>query len=239
MDHLLEGIGIGAVFVDLELRIMRFSTSISKILNLIPTDVGRPVYEIVPNLMGNHDLEGRVRTVLETLTDQVHEVRTRDGRSFLMRVQPYRTQSNQVEGAVISFTDISNLVSVRNSLEKTNNRGRMAVVIQDSNDAIIMQSLEGRILAWNPGASRIFGWSEEDALLMNTTAMIPADLHASELETARKLGRAEIQPPYQTQRITKDGRIIPVSMISTPLVNEAGKVYAIATTERIMNRGES
>ena len=62
--------------------------------------------------------------------------------------------------------------------------------------------------------------------------MIPEDRKTEELPIVKKLSRAEILEPYRTQRITKDGRTVNVWLTATSLVNEAGEVYAIATTER-------
>ena len=92
--------------------------------------------------------------------------------------------------------------------------------------------MSGRILAWNPAAVRMYGWSEAEALKMNVSDRIPDELREKDLSRVHQLSQAEIIEPYCTQRIAKDGTVIAVSIISTALVNEAGKVYAIATTER-------
>jgi two-component system CheB/CheR fusion protein len=78
----------------------------------------------------------------------------------------------------------------------------------------------------------MYGWSEVEALGMNVRDRIPEELREEALAKAHQLSLAEILEPYHTQRITKDGTIVEVSMVSTALVNEAGQIYAIATTER-------
>ena len=78
----------------------------------------------------------------------------------------------------------------------------------------------------------MYGWSEAEALLMNVRDRIPQGLREQELSTIQHLSRAEILQPYRTQRITKEGAVVEISMVSTALVNEAGQMYAIATTER-------
>ena len=83
----------------------------------------------------------------------------------------------------------------------------------------------------------MYGWSEAEALGMNIRDLIPAGLRANALAVVLQLGRAEVLEPYRTRRIAKDGRIVEVSLTATALVNEAGEVYAIATTERA-GRGE-
>jgi two-component system, chemotaxis family, CheB/CheR fusion protein len=106
------------------------------------------------------------------------------------------------------------------------------VVVRDAYDAITVQDLDGRIIAWNPGAVRIYGWSEAEAPAMNVRDRIPEGLREEALARVHQLSRAEILEPYRTQRITKEGAVVEVSMVSTALVNEVGRMYAIATTER-------
>ena len=109
---------------------------------------------------------------------------------------------------------------------------RLAVVVRDAFDAITVQDLDGRILAWNPGAIRMYGWSEAEALGMNVRDRIPKELREKELVKVHQLSEEEVLEPYRTRRIAKDGAVIEVSMTSTALVNETGQMYAIATTER-------
>ena len=75
--------------------------------------------------------------------------------------------------------------------------------------------------------------SEDKALQMNVHDRIPPELREGALDTLRHLARAEVLAPYRTQRLTKEGKSVAVSIISTALVNEAGRMYAIATTERL------
>ncbi|MEI6155125.1 MAG: PAS domain S-box protein, partial [Deltaproteobacteria bacterium] len=133
---------------------------------------------------------------------------------------------------VITFIDISEMKKTREALQKANDLLRLAVVVRDAHDAITVQDLEGRIIAWNPGAVRVYGWSEAEALSMNIRDRTPKGLREEELAMVLKLSRAEILEPYRTQRIAKDGRIVKVWLTATALVNEAGQMYAIATTER-------
>ncbi len=232
MNNLLAGTGIGTVFVDHQLRIMRFTPAASSIINLILSDVGRPVAHIVSNLAGYTNLVHDVKRVLDTLVAQETEVQTIDGKNYTMRIQPYRTKENVIEGAVISFVDITDIVKTRNALLKANDLLRLAVVVRDAQDAITVQDLEGEIIAWNPGAVRLYGWSEAEALEMNVRSRIPESLHETELAMIVKLSRAELMDSYTAKRLTKSGQCLEVSVTSTALMNESGKVYAIATTER-------
>ena len=232
MNNLLAGTGIGTIFVDHQLRILRFTPPASAIINLIQSDLGRPVSHIVSNMIGYDSLVADVQEVLNSLAPKAVDVQTTNGKWHTMRILPYRTLDNVIEGAVISFVDITETVQTREALRKANELLRLAVVVRDAHDAITVQDLRGRILAWNPGAVRMYGWSEAEALLMNVRERIPEASREKALNTLRQLSQAEVLEPYRTQRISKQGVVMAVSIISTALLNESGEMYAIATTER-------
>ena len=232
INNLLAGTGIGTVFVNHQLRILRFTPAASAITNLIQSDVGRPVGHIVSNLVGYDRLVPDAQEVLDTLRSKEVDVQTTSGRWFTLRMQPYRTVDNVIEGVVMSFTDITETVRVRESLRKVNEVLRLAVVVRDAHDAITVQDLEGRTLAWNPGASRLYGWSEPEALLLNVRDRIPLEEQAKERERLERLRRGELIEPYRSRRINKAGLAVEVAVVSTALINEVGATYAIATTER-------
>lgn len=101
-----------------------------------------------------------------------------------------------------------------------------------------MQDMNGRILAWNPTAEIIYGWSEAEALEMKISDLSPESRKEEDLAVVKKLSQDEIQKPYHTQRLPKKGQTLEVCLTATALVNEAGEVYAIATTEREIKSGD-
>ncbi|MEO8409059.1 MAG: chemotaxis protein CheB [Propionivibrio sp.] len=238
MNNLLAGTGIGTVFVDRQLRILRFTPAASALINLILSDVGRPVGHIVSNLVGYDSLVADVEAVLDSLLPKECKVQTVAGRWYTMRIQPYRTLDNVIEGVVISFVDITEIVLTRMALDKANEEMRLAVVVRDASDAITVQDLDGRIMAWNPGAERLYGWSEREALGMSVRQRIPPARHEEALAKAQQLSAAELTAPYRTQRVSKDGAVIEVWITATALLNAAGKMYAVATTERAITPGD-
>jgi len=232
MNNLLAGTGVGTVFVDFKLLIQRFTPSVTQVINLILSDVGRPVGHIVSNLVGYGTLVEDIQKVLDTLIPTEVEVQTKEGTWFLLRIRPYRTLENVIEGAVITFFDISEMKHTREALHKANDQLRLAVVVRDAHDAIILQDLEGQILAFNPSAARMYGWSEVEALTMNIRQLIPAERQENELRQLQQLSSNNVLEPYLSVRLSKDGTLVEIWLTATPLINEAGQVYAIATTER-------
>lgn len=232
MNNLLAGTGIGTVFVDFQLCILRFTPAASKIINLIQSDIGRPVSHFVSNLISYTALAADIKAVLDTLVPKEIEVQTTEGVWFNMRIQPYRTLDNVIEGAVISFININDRKRIETELAAANNVLRLAVVVRDAHDAITVQDLDGNTIAWNPGAVRLYGWSEQQALGMNVRERIPEALREGALTTLKNLSKAEVLQAYLTERLNQDGKIVQVSIISTALINTGGEMYAIATTER-------
>jgi PAS domain S-box-containing protein len=115
------------------------------------------------------------------------------------------------------------------SLEKFR---RMATVIQDSNDAITFQDLEGNILAWNRGAEIIYGYSQAEALGMNIVDIVPAQYQQEALGFLSSLKKGELVGSLETKRKHKDGHIIDVWLTNTKLTDDKGKLTGVATTER-------
>lgn len=232
MNNLLAGTGIATIFVDHNLRIMRFTPAVSSIIHLILSDVGRPVGHIVNNLVGYTTLLADIQDVLRSLAPKEAAVQTTDGKSYALRILPYRTLDNVIEGAVITFVENTEITQARDALRKTNSLLRLAVVVRDAHDAITVQGLDGQTIAWNPGAERLYGWTEAEALQMNVRMRIPKALQDKALAQVKQLSESKTLAPFQTQRLTKDGSVLDVDLTATALLDDAGKVYAIATTER-------
>jgi two-component system CheB/CheR fusion protein len=224
--------GVGTIFVNHKLRIQRFTASVTPIINLIASDVGRPVGDIASSLVGYDRLLEDVQAVLDSLIPRDIEVQTRAGAWYLLRIQPYRTMENSIEGAVINFTEISELKKAQASRQETEGLRRLAAVVRDANDAILVQDLTGRILAWNPCAERMYGWSEAEALSMNIRDLVPEARRKEALTTVRNLSRGKVLEPYRVPRIKRDGQIVEIMLTATALLDADNEIYAIATTER-------
>ncbi len=233
MNNLLAGTGIGTIFVDHQLRILRFTPAASAIINLIVGDKGRPVGHLVSNMIDYDNLVADVQAVLDTLVSKEVEVQTKDGKWYAMRIQPYRTLDNVIEGAVISFVDITEIVQIRNALKKASTLSHLALVVHDVGDAIIVQDLNGRLLSWNAGAQKMYGWTEAEAALLNERDRIEPEIFEEESEKLHRVAQGKALDPYRTRRLTKNGASIEVWRLVSGVINDAGKIYAIATVERV------
>jgi two-component system CheB/CheR fusion protein len=219
MINLLASTDVGTVFLDDKLCIQRFTPAVTRVIKLIGTDIGRPLSDIATNLK-DCVLVGNAQQVLRTLEPHEQKVETQDGYWYSVRIRPYRTTENVIEGVVLTFIDVDEI------------QRRLAMVVRDSNDAITLQDLTGRITVWNRGAERMYGYTEREALKMNIRDIVPEPNRSEALEFVNAIARGEVIPSFETRRLTKDGRVLDVWLTVTLFDDGEGKPTGIATTER-------
>jgi PAS domain S-box-containing protein len=117
MSNLLNSTEIATVFLDSEMKLRRFTTHATRIFKLIPGDVGRPLSHVVTEL-DYPQLKDDALEVLRSLMFQEKVVSTVDGRWYRVRIMPYRTQDNVINGVVITFIDITEIKQLEAALRK-------------------------------------------------------------------------------------------------------------------------
>ncbi|MFH0780821.1 MAG: chemotaxis protein CheB [Pseudomonadota bacterium] len=142
MNNLLSGTGIATIFLDNDLHILRFTPNATGIINLILTDLGRPLSHIVSNLVGYERLSADTQGVLDTLVPKEIEVQAKEGSWYILRIRPYRTVDNAIEGVVLTFVDITATKRAQEALLKANDLLRMAAAQRDTDDAPTVQDLD-------------------------------------------------------------------------------------------------
>ena len=100
----------------------------------------------------------------------------------------------------------------------------LAAIVDSSNDAIISKRLDGVITTWNAAAEKLFGYSEAEAVSQPITLIIPADLQDEEKEILRKLRAGDRIEHYETRRVTRDGRLLDVSITISPVRDARGTI---------------
>ena len=241
MSNLLNATDIATIFVDNNLRIKRFTLQATEVIRLITSDVGRPISDLVSKIDYN-SLEQDATEVLRTLSFKEAEVKSDDDTWFLMRILPYRTSENVIDGVVITFVDISRvkiaeegLAQAKRRLEEASAIKRLATVVQDSNDAVTVQDLQGNITAWNRAAERMYGLSEEEALGTNINRIIPVEVRESAFKMLQSVVAGKRIESLRATRTTKDGNQVNVELTLTALRDEAGNVCSVCTTERYID----
>jgi PAS domain S-box-containing protein len=117
-------------------------------------------------------------------------------------------------------------------LQQIHERALLAAIVDSSDDAIVSKTLEGRILSWNRGARRIFGYEPDEVIGKPITIIIPPELHAEEKQILDKLRRGERIDHFDTVRVTKDGRRIAISLTVSPVRAADGTVIAASKVAR-------
>jgi two-component system CheB/CheR fusion protein len=104
--NLLASVQIPIVMVSADLKIRRFTPAAERVLNLIASDVGRPIGHLKPNIRCP-DLETMIRDVVEMVSAREREVSDNDGNTFILRIRPYKSVENRIDGAVLALFDVS------------------------------------------------------------------------------------------------------------------------------------
>jgi two-component system CheB/CheR fusion protein len=116
-QNLMNSTNIGTIFLDRSLLVRQFTPSAAQIFNLIPSDIGRPLMDITSKIRDG-DLFADIELVLAKLQTIEREVSTSDGHTYVMRLLPYRTIEDKIDGVVITLVDVSEQVSAREFLSK-------------------------------------------------------------------------------------------------------------------------
>ena len=146
MTNLLNSTEIATLFIDKEFKIRQFSKSITRIFKFQQSDIGRIFTDQVSDLVYSDMYDDTVE-VLQTLVFLEKEVAAKDGRWFKIRIMPYRTADDKIDGLVITFVDITKLKTLEFSLKETQAMLRSFIQIVPS--VIIGLSSEGTILEFN------------------------------------------------------------------------------------------
>ncbi len=225
LQNLMSSSGIATLFVDRDMRIKRFAPPAATVFNIIATDVGRSLLDIT-HKMDYPDLAADAASAFGSLTSVEREVPSNDGRWFLARIVPYRTAEDRIDGAVLTFVDIT----TRHRAELTSqiDRESMQLVAESLPDfAILTLDEQGRITSWSPGAERLFGYGGAEVLGKSIDLIFTAEDRANgasiaEMRQARETGRAT----DERWHLRKDGSRVFVSGIMAPMRHGRGKGYA-------------
>ncbi|MDD5090413.1 MAG: chemotaxis protein CheB [Candidatus Wallbacteria bacterium] len=194
MNNLHAGTGITTIFLDHHLNILRFTPASQQIINLIPSDIGRPVAHVGSNLIGYDRLVADTQGVLDNLIPKEVAVQTQAGAWYAMRILPYRTTDNVIEGAVITFMEITEMIKAREArqeseelfkglFENTPNAVALMETVQDKDgkpaDYIFLQA--------NPAFERHSGLRIADVLGKGMTQVYPPETLAILFEIFAKV----------------------------------------------------
>jgi PAS domain S-box-containing protein len=147
-----------------------------------------------------------------------------------LRFFPYPTPLRDASGQLIGAINL--LVDATDRYQADLESARLAAIVASSDDAIISKTLEGRITSWNAGATRIFGYQADEMIGQPITRIIPPELHPDEQRILARLRRGEHIDHFETVRVTKDGRLVDISLTVSPLHDKFGRVIGASKVAR-------
>ena len=154
INNLLASTEIATIFLDNNLLIKRYTPSITKIFNLIQSDINRPISDITTNITYDEIFKD-AQDVLSTLIRKEIDIKNKDNNWYSMRIAPYRTIENVIDGVVITFVDITEVKNVFE--EKRRSDEKYLLLFNTMKHGVIFQSADGKIISANPAAERILG----------------------------------------------------------------------------------
>jgi two-component system CheB/CheR fusion protein len=224
-QNLINSTDVATIFLDRSLRLKLMTPRAQDIFNVIHTDIGRPLSDITNRLVDDR-LNADLRQALQELHAVDREVMIDDGRWFLMRVRPYRTSDDRIDGIVLMFQDISSRHSAEAEVKRSEERLRL--LIDSAIDyAIFTMTADGRIDSWNTGAQRLFGYAADEVIgrgfeILFTPEDRATGAPAAELERAQRDGRAFAERAH----VRRDGTFFLASGVTTRLGNTTGLGFA-------------
>jgi len=153
LANVLNSSDLATIVVDRELKIRRSSPPAAELVNLLPSDVGRPISHIAHNLL-EVDIPAACRKVMTNLATMESEVLARDGKWFLMRVSPYRTLDDRIEGVVVSFANVTRLKQTELEMEKA--RVFAESTVNSVRHALVVLDADLRVVSANSSFYRLF-----------------------------------------------------------------------------------
>jgi two-component system CheB/CheR fusion protein len=184
MKNLLNSTEIATLFLDKDLKIRRYTFQATKIFKLIKGDIGRPITDLVSDLI-YPGLASDARTVLKTLDFIKKQMLTTDSRWYSIRIMPYRTLDDKVDGVVITFFNITDLKEVEVKLHETEQVN--SLLLNSSSDIIIQLTRDLKIVNFNPQAEKYFGEKHKNVLNQSyIQTFIPVSLRRKTQNTLKK-----------------------------------------------------
>jgi two-component system, chemotaxis family, CheB/CheR fusion protein len=165
LASLLTSTDIAVLFLDTRFRIRRFTPQVKDLLDVIATDVGRPLSDLARKFE-DPDLLKEAATVLERLVPSEREIQVEGGRFFVRRLTPYRTTDNRIDGVVVTFMETTARYRAEEAVRKSEEQFRRA--IEEAPFPIIMQAESGEVLQINRAWTSLTGYTIEDMPVLDS-----------------------------------------------------------------------
>lgn len=160
LANILASVEIPVVIVDTELCVRRFTPAVRNIASFIPEDVGRPIEDLKLKVQVE-DLADKIREVLDDLSPKEWEIAARENAWFRLHIRPYRRSDDRLDGAVLSFIDVSVLKRSIDSAEQARDYAKS--IVETVSSSLVVLDAELRVVSANDAFYRMFGVPAEAA----------------------------------------------------------------------------
>ena len=148
------------------------------------------------------------------------------GEYYIVHFVPLRNEAGEVEAGMVIAIDIT---SSKQAEEKS---AKLAAIVESSDDAIISKTLESVITSWNDSAQRMFGYTADEMIGESILKLIPPDRQDEEPRIISRLSKGERVEHFETKRLSKDGRLIDVSLTISPVKDKQGNIIGVSKIVR-------
>src|SRR5262249_8404093 len=163
LQNLLAATDFGTLFLDSNLRIKRFTVRATDLFSITPSDEGRPISDFSHQLEYDELIQD-TRRVLSDLVPIRKEIHSRNNLWYDMRMRPYRTVDNKIDGVVITFVDRTERRQTEQALRDSERQLRqLKRLVEVARAAILVWEFGGGILEWNRGCEELYGYTREEA----------------------------------------------------------------------------
>jgi two-component system CheB/CheR fusion protein len=225
MINLLNSTEIATLFIDKEFKIRQFSKSIMKLFKFQKNDIGRIFTDLVSDLEYPDIYDDSVE-VLQTLVFLEKEIPTKDGRWYKIRIMPYRTADDKIDGLVITFVDITKLKNLELSLKETQTMLKSFIQIVPS--VILGLSSEGTIIEFNNEAEKLFGRKKIDVIDQNYVELFVVESSRRKVNAElKKLLSGNLPDRYVNHVKAVNGTELLIEWMAHKLLDEYGNLIGI------------
>ncbi len=228
MNNLFSSTDIGTIFLDNDLHVRKFTPAMQREINLIESDVNRPLSHISHNLEAC-DLVGEAEKVLDTLISRKRKVHNRQGKWFVLKTMPYRTQENAIRGVVMTLVDVTELEVANQQIAYRDD------MLQKSPHAIMTLDLDLRIQSWNSGAIAHFGYTPGEVMAQQIERLLGTQYLSDNRATVFTAVQQTGVWRGQMTQLRKDGATVAVMAMISALRDPAGELIGMLWINRVID----
>jgi two-component system CheB/CheR fusion protein len=208
LQNLIAATDLGTLFLDSTLCIKRFSDRATDLFRITPADEGRPITDFAHQLEYD-DLLADARVVLNDLAPVRREVRSRRDRWYEVRMRPYRTLDDRIDGVVIAFVDVTERRAIEEAL-RTGDRQlkQQKRLVEMSREPVFIWDFDGGIVGWNRGCEDLYGHSSQQAVGNRPEQLLATIVPGSSLQEKRDRLEAEGSWDGELRQRARDGRTL-------------------------------